>query len=89
MALIQVSPPDGHGYCTLGTSVDAALSAVRNARKIIAHVNPKMPRVLGDGIIHSSSFTAAVWQETELFEVDYASKNRSNNRPDREHILRH
>jgi len=74
VALIQVSPPDGHGYCTLGTSVDAALSALRNARKIIAHVNPKMPRVLGDGIIHSSSFTAAVWQETELFEVDYASK---------------
>ena len=70
VAIVQVSPPDQHGYCTLGTSVDAALSAVRNARKIIAHVNPRMPRVLGDGIIHSSAFTAAVWQESEIVELD-------------------
>jgi len=74
VALIQVSPPDQHGYCTLGTSVDAALSAVRNARKIIAHINPKMPRVLGDGIIHISSFTAAIYKETEIIEVDYSSR---------------
>lgn len=74
VALIQVSPPDQHGYCTLGTSVDAALSAVRNARIIIAHVNPRMPRVLGDGIIHISSFTAAIYKETEIFEVDYSSR---------------
>ena len=74
VALIQVSPPDQHGYCTLGTSVDAALSAVRNARKIIAHVNPKMPRVLGDGIIHISSFTVAIYKETEIIEVDYSSR---------------
>jgi acyl-CoA hydrolase len=74
VAFIQVSPPDKHGYCTLGTSVDAALSAVRNARTIIAHINPKMPRVLGDGIVHISRITAAVWQEIDLIEVDYASK---------------
>ena len=73
VAIVQVSPPDQHGYCTLGTSVDAALSAVRNARKIIAHVNPRMPRVLGDGIIHSSAFTAAVWQESEIVELDYSA----------------
>ena len=74
VAMIQVSPPDKHGYCSLGTSVDAALSAVRNAKKVIAHVNPKMPRVLGDGIIPVSSFSAVVWQEAEIIEVDYASQ---------------
>ena len=74
VAMIQVSPPDKHGYCSLGTSVDAALSAVRNARKVIAHVNPKMPRVLGDGIVHISSFSSVIWNESELIEVNYAAE---------------
>ena len=66
VAIVQVSPPDEHGYCTLGTSVDAALSAVRTARIVIAQVNPRMPRVLGDGIVHASVFKAMVWHEMEL-----------------------
>lgn len=74
VAILHVSPPDAHGYCTLGTSADIAISAVRNAKKIIAQVNPRMPRVLGDGIIHVSRFDAAVWDEAELFEVNYADK---------------
>jgi acyl-CoA hydrolase len=74
VALIQVSPPDKHGYCTLGTSVDAALTAVNTAKKIIALVNPRMPRVLGDGIVHISRFDAHVWEEVELPEVVYSSK---------------
>lgn len=74
VALIQVSPPDTHGYCTLGTSADVAISAVRNAKKIIALVNPRMPRVLGDGFVHVSRFDAAVWEEAELPEVDYSSR---------------
>lgn len=74
VALIHVSPPDIHGYCTLGTSADIAISATRNAEKIIAQVNPRMPRVLGEGIIHVSKFDAMVWEEVELFEVDYAGK---------------
>lgn len=75
VAIVQVSPPDEHGYCTLGTSVDAALSAVRTARKVIAQVNPRMPRVLGDGIVHNSVFSAMVWHEMELPEVSYHTKN--------------
>lgn len=75
VAIVQVSPPDEHGYCTLGTSVDAALSAVRTAHKVIAQVNPRMPRVLGDGIIHNSVFSAMVWHEIELPEVSYHTKN--------------
>jgi acyl-CoA hydrolase len=74
VAMIQVSPPDEHGYCTLGTSADIAISAVRNAKKIIAQVNPRMPRVLGEGILHVSKLDAAIWHESELFEVNYSAK---------------
>ena len=74
-ALLHVSPPDAHGYCTLGTSADIAISAARSAKKLIAQVNPRMPRVLGEGIIHSSRFDAMVWCEDELFEIDYAAKH--------------
>jgi acyl-CoA hydrolase len=74
VALLQVSPPDAHGYCTLGTSADVTISAVRNAKKIIAQVNPRMPRVLGDGFIHISRFDAMIWEEAELFEVDYSAR---------------
>ena len=75
VAIVQVSPPDQHGYCSLGTSVDAAWSAVRTAKKVIAQVNPNMPRTLGDSPIHSSKFSAMVWHETELPSVDYGSKS--------------
>lgn len=75
VALVQVSPPDSHGYCTLGTSADVAISAVRNARKIIAHVNPRMPRVLGEGNIHYTRFTSMFWEDAELPEVDYSTKS--------------
>ncbi len=74
VALLQVSPPDAHGFCTLGSSADIAISAVRNAKKIIAHVNPRMPRVLGEGLLHISKIDAMIWQEQELFEVDYGAK---------------
>ena len=74
VAIVQVSPPDQHGYCTLGTSVDAALSAVRNAPVVIAQVNPRMPRVLGDGILHHSAFTAMVWADSALPEVNYSAE---------------
>jgi acyl-CoA hydrolase len=54
VALIHVSPPDKHGFCSLGVSVDVALSAVQSAHTVIALVNPQMPRTLGDGMIHIS-----------------------------------
>ncbi len=74
VAMVHVSPPDQHGYCTLGTSADIAISAVRTAKIIIAQVNPRMPRVLGEGILHVSQITAMVWEEAEIYEVDYAAK---------------
>jgi 4-hydroxybutyrate CoA-transferase len=54
VALIHVSPPDRHGYCTLGTSVDITCAAIQNAKLIIAQINPQMPRVHGDGFVHIS-----------------------------------
>ena len=60
VAFIQVSPPDEHGYCSLGVSVDITLPAVQTAKKVIAQVNPRVPRTHGDGIIHVSQITAAI-----------------------------
>ncbi|HLV23868.1 MAG TPA: acetyl-CoA hydrolase/transferase C-terminal domain-containing protein [Moheibacter sp.] len=74
VAIVQVSPPDSHGFCSLGTSVDAAWAAVRTAKTVIAQVNPKMPRTLGDSPVHCSKFSAMVWYENELPAVDYGSK---------------
>lgn len=74
VAMITVSPPDQHGYCTLGTSVDVARSAVDTAKTIIAQVNPKMPRTHGDGLIHVSKIHKMVWHEEELLTVDYGAK---------------
>jgi 4-hydroxybutyrate CoA-transferase len=67
-ALIQVSMPDQHGFCSLGISVDIAKAATDVSKKIIALVNPNMPRSHGDGQIHYSRFTAAVYTEDKIFE---------------------
>ena len=74
VAIIQVSPPDLHGYCSLGTSVDIARSAVEMAAIVIAQVNPKMPRTHGDGFLHVKKIDALVWDESDLPEVDYSAK---------------
>ena len=71
---MQVSPPDQHGYCSLGVSVDIARSAVNTAKYVIALVNPNMPRTHGDGMIHTDRFTKMVYHEEELPVVDYGAK---------------
>jgi len=68
VALVHVSPPDRHGFCSLGVSVDAARAAVQCARHVIAQVNPRMPRTHGDGLIHASRFHAAVAVDAALPE---------------------
>lgn len=73
VAIVQVSPPDKHGYCSLGTSVDIARAAVNTAKKVIAQVNPNMPRVHGDAFIPFSLFDMAVWVDQPLPEVSYAN----------------
>jgi 4-hydroxybutyrate CoA-transferase len=60
VALIQVSPPDRHGYVSLGPSVDATLTAVEQASVVIAQVNPQVPRVLGEAALPASTITFGV-----------------------------
>lgn len=60
VALIHVSPPDRHGFCTLGTSVDVTRAAIDTAPLIVAQVNPHMPRVHGDGVLHVSEIDIMV-----------------------------
>ncbi len=74
VALVQVSPPDEHGYCSLGVSVDIARSAVSCAPYVIAQVNPKMPRTHGDGLMHISRITHMVYQEEALPQINYSIK---------------
>ncbi|HZF63378.1 MAG TPA: acetyl-CoA hydrolase/transferase C-terminal domain-containing protein [Chitinophagaceae bacterium] len=74
VAMVQVSPPDAHGYCSLGTSVDIARAAVDTAKLVIAQVNPRMPRTHGDGFLHIKKIDALVLHEAELPVVDYSAK---------------
>ena len=74
VAMVQVSPPDEHGYCSLGVSVDVARSAVNTARHVIAQVNPNVPRTHGDGMIHASRLHSMVWCEDALPESTYAER---------------
>ncbi len=74
VALIHVSPPDKHGFCSLGTSVDIAKSAIKHAKHVIAQVNQQMPRTHGDGIIHINNIHSLVEIDEPLPEVDYHQK---------------
>ena len=58
--LINVSPPDAHGYCSLGTSIDATLAATHAAKTVIAQLNRSMPRTLGDSFVHVDEIDFAV-----------------------------
>ncbi|MFN8322447.1 MAG: hypothetical protein U0T74_07290 [Chitinophagales bacterium] len=72
-SVIQVSMPDTHGFCSLGVSVDVTKAATDVAKTIIALVNPNMPRSLGDGLIHHSRFSAAVYAEDISMNVRLAN----------------
>ena len=69
VALIQTAPPDAHGFLSLGASVDCTKTAARNARVIIAEVNDRMPRTLGDSYIHVSEVAAVVETSRTLLEL--------------------
>lgn len=70
VALIHVSPPDQHGFCTLGTSIDVARAAVDTAGTIIALVNRQMPRTHGDGFIHASKIQYGVEVDLPILEEE-------------------
>ena len=69
VALIQVTPPDAHGFCCLGVGVDATLSAARNAKIVVAQVNDQMPRTFGDCFIHVNEIDSVVEVSRPLCEL--------------------
>ena len=68
--LINVTPPDAHGYCSLGPSVDATLAAVRSSKLVIAQLNDRMPRTLGDTFVHVSKIDYATEVSADPYEYD-------------------
>lgn len=67
VVFIHVSPPDSHGYCSLGVSVEASIAAIENAKIVIAQVNKNMPRTFGDGILHVSEINYLVEVDVPIF----------------------
>ncbi|MBX2955610.1 MAG: acetyl-CoA hydrolase/transferase family protein [Cyclobacteriaceae bacterium] len=74
VALLHISPPDKHGLCSLGVSVDVARAAAKHAKHIIAQVNPNMPRTHGDGFIDIHQIHTLVETDDNLPEVNYAAQ---------------
>ncbi|MEW5853658.1 MAG: acetyl-CoA hydrolase/transferase C-terminal domain-containing protein [Myxococcota bacterium] len=74
VALLQVSPPDEHGMCTLGTSVDAARAAADSARILIAEINERMPRTHGNTAVPLSRFAAFIHTNRPLHEAEVAEE---------------
>jgi acyl-CoA hydrolase/GNAT superfamily N-acetyltransferase len=75
VALVQVSPPDKFGYCSLGVSVDITRSGLENAKRVIAQVNPLMPRTWGDSFVHVDAIDWLVPFEEPLVEMFPAVKH--------------
>jgi 4-hydroxybutyrate CoA-transferase len=71
-ALVHVSPPDRHGYVSLGTSVEAARAAIRRARTVVALVNPLVPRTRGAAELPSEAITYGVWHRAPLYTANPA-----------------
>lgn len=77
VALLQVSPPDEHGFCSLGVSVDTSLAAAESAKIVIAQINAHMPQTRGDGYIHSSKFNAVIWHDEPLYQRAMVELNQT------------
>lgn len=73
VALVHISPPDAHGFCSLGVSVDATLAAIEMATTVIAQVNTEMPRTQGDGCIHIKNFDFLVEHNSPIPEAPVAA----------------
>jgi len=69
VALLELSPPDSHGFCSFGVGVDTSLTAARCARYVVAQINNQMPRTYGDSFIHVSKLDAIVESSRPLCEL--------------------
>lgn len=79
VALIHVSPPDEHGFCSFGVGIETTKPATEVAKYIIAQINPNMPRTLGDAFIHVDKFTACIETEVPIKELPQVEADISPN----------
>lgn len=77
VALIHVSPPDEHGFCSFGVGVDTTKTAAEQAHTVIAQVNPKMPRTLGDSFIHINKIHYIVEVTDDVWNIKWGRSLRS------------
>ena len=75
VVLIQVSPPDKFGFCSMGVSVEASKSAIRNAKYVIAKVNRQMPRTYGDALLHVDEIDFLVEHDAPIFSLHLTEPN--------------
>nr|CRH05144.1 Putative acetyl-CoA hydrolase/transferase [Candidatus Magnetococcus massalia] len=80
VALVQVSPPDKNGYCSLGVAVDVNVAAVQAAQFVIAQINPSMPRTFGESFIHVDQIDLAIEIEAPIIELPPAPADEVSNR---------
>ena len=80
VAMIHVSVPDKHGYCSLGVSIEATLAAIANAKVVIAQVNKQMPRTHGDGLIHISEINSFVECDIPLPTLNFDAPSETENK---------
>lgn len=76
VVLVNVSPPDKHGFCSLGVSIDIVSSGIEKGKKIIAQINPKMPRTFGDALVHLNKFDACVLVDEDIHEMKFVPPNK-------------
>lgn len=74
-ALVQLSPPDRHGFCTVGVSADVVAGAIRNARHVVAELNARMPRTWGAALVPFDALDAAVEVDSALPELPDAGSD--------------
>ena len=75
--LIQVSPPDKYGFCSFGINVDIAKPLSESSEFIVAEINPKMPRTLGDSFIHMDDIDAFIISDHDIIEFEYGEPNET------------
>ncbi len=80
VAILQLSPPDAHGHCSLGTSVDAALAAAESARVVIAEINAQMPRTHGNSTVDLARVTGFTLTDRPLHEAPPAAQTEVERR---------
>jgi acyl-CoA hydrolase len=77
VVLVNVSPPDKHGFCSLGVSVDIVISAIEKGKKVIAQINSKMPRTFGDGLVNLNNFDACVVIDEDIQEMKFVAPSEA------------